>query len=57
MFTLYPDGKQGGVGGSGSSSFYSGLSFFGRLALYFAGIRIAYVFFGEGAEQRAITSE
>jgi len=56
MFTLYPDGKENGGGIGSSSSFSSGLSFFGRLALYFAGVRLAYVFFGERAEQRAITN-
>lgn len=55
MFTIYPDGQESG-GSTPSSPFYAGLSYFGRLALYYTGVRIAYVFFGERAEQRAIAN-
>jgi hypothetical protein len=55
MFVLHPDGKNSS--GGLSSPFYSSLSFFGRMALYFAGIRLAYVFFGDRSEQqKAITN-
>jgi hypothetical protein len=56
MFVLYPDGKSDGESGA-ASPFYSSLSFFGRLTLYFAGIRLAYVFFGERAEQQRALSQ
>ena len=50
MFVLYPDGKADGESGQ-LSPFFASVGFFGRLGLYFAGIRLAYVFFGERAER------
>lgn len=56
MFTIYPDGKEGGGGGA-SSPFRTGLNFFGRMALYFGAVRAAYLFFGDRAErQRALAN-
>lgn len=54
MFALYPDGKKGGANFGASSPFYQGLWFFGKITLYFIGIRTAYVYFGDKPEQRAI---
>ena len=45
MFALKPDGDSSG-GGSGSSQLKTNLKFFGKLGLYFAAIRVAYVYFG-----------
>jgi hypothetical protein len=57
MFAIYPDGKSDGASGGPSSPFFNSLSFFGRMGLYFAAIRISYVFFGDRAEQqRSLTN-
>jgi hypothetical protein len=46
MFALYPDGKNEGESRA-LSPFYNNISFFGKLGIYFVGIRLAYLYFGD----------
>ena len=45
MFVLNPDGKNGN-GANQSTQRTTNLKFFGKLGLYFIGVRVAYLYFG-----------
>jgi hypothetical protein len=49
MFVLNPET---GSGGSGASQLRTNLFFFGKLGLYFAALRVAYVFLNSGENKQ-----
>ena len=56
MFVLNPGGKAGSAGGSQSSVFRQKLWFFGKLGIYFVGIRMAFLFMSGREEKKAIAA-